>query len=61
MPEEQIQIFNKAFLEAGLKDKTEKYEGALHGFTMADLPPGNAVAIEKHWANLLTLFKKLQS
>ena len=56
LPQEQIEKFQKALESSNLKFKAEIYSGAAHGFTMTDLPAGNAAATEKHWKNLLELF-----
>jgi carboxymethylenebutenolidase len=61
MSDQQIEIFNNAFKASGVRGNSEKYQGALHGFTMADLPAGNAEAIEKHWKNLFALFRTLKN
>jgi carboxymethylenebutenolidase len=59
MPQEQIQVFEKALKDAGLSYRSEVYPGAQHGFTMLDLPAGNKEATERHWENLLKLFAVL--
>ncbi|MGZ3724799.1 MAG: dienelactone hydrolase family protein [Pseudobdellovibrio sp.] len=58
MPAPQIEQFNKALAAANPIHTAETYKDALHGYTMADLPAGNAEAIERHWKNLLSLLKR---
>jgi carboxymethylenebutenolidase len=38
--------------------QAELYTGAMHGFTMRDLPMYNEVACNQHWDRLLGLFLK---
>jgi carboxymethylenebutenolidase len=42
----------------GNRYQSELYTGALHGFTMSDLPVYNKAASDKHWDRLLDLFEK---
>lgn len=58
MTAEQIVVFDKAFQEAHIKGSTELYKGAMHGFTMLDLPAGNPAALEKHWQSLFATLKQ---
>lgn len=64
MPPEQIEKFGQALEKAALEnkkpgtDRAELYQGALHGFTMADLPAGNAQALTRHWNELFALFQR---
>jgi len=55
MPAEAIALLDRSLKAAGVGFESEIYEGAKHGFTMADLPAGNAAAIERHWQKLLPL------
>jgi carboxymethylenebutenolidase len=57
MSPEQIHIFAEALLTSKIRGHAELYRGALHGFTMADLPAYNAEALSKHWIHLLGLFR----
>ena len=56
MTSEQIEIFNAELKKQNVEHKAELYVGALHGFTMADLPAFNAEAAERHWRELLSFF-----
>ncbi|GHJ32841.1 dienelactone hydrolase family protein [Streptomyces hygroscopicus] len=56
LPSEQIERLQKALDEAGVRHRTEVYEGAQHGYTQADTAAYNAEAAERHWRALLDLF-----
>lgn len=56
MPLEGIERLNKALDQSNLDYEAEIYAGALHGFTMADLPAYNKEALERHWKKLFQLF-----
>ncbi len=58
MPPEQIERLRKALDQAGLRYEAELYSGAAHGFTMADLPAYNGVALKRHWNKLFDLFNR---
>jgi carboxymethylenebutenolidase len=58
MTAEQIEMFEKALESSGIRHETELYIGAMHGFTMADLPAFNADALERHWRKLLSFFDR---
>jgi carboxymethylenebutenolidase len=58
MTPEQIERLDQALKSAGSIFEAELYTGALHGFTMSDLPVYDRKACDKHWARLLDLFKK---
>jgi carboxymethylenebutenolidase len=58
MPTEQIDALEKALEKSGIRHEAELYIGALHGFTMADLPAFNADALEQHWRKLYSLFDR---
>jgi carboxymethylenebutenolidase len=58
MTTEQIDRLDQALKAAGTVFAAELYTGALHGFTMADLPVYNREACDKHWRRLLDLFKE---
>ena len=46
----------RAFTEAGVENRVEIYEGAMHGYTMPDLRVFNEAAAERHWRELIALF-----
>lgn len=58
MPPEQIERLRQALDASGLRYKAELYEGAAHGFTMADLPAYNKISLERHWTSLFDLFQR---
>jgi carboxymethylenebutenolidase len=58
MTPEQIKGLDDALNAAGTKYEAELYAGALHGYTMPDLPVYNAAACEKHWQKMLALFDR---
>ena len=58
MPPEQISRLKTAIKEAGIRCDEEVYQGALHGFTMADLPAYNESAAARHWDMLFDLLKR---
>lgn len=58
MPPEQIKRLKEALEATKLHYKMELYQGASHGFTMADLPAGNPDALKRHWEELFALFKR---
>ena len=52
-----------AFADAKLKAEVEVYEGTLHGWCVADMPPRNGTPLynkpqaEKAWAKIISIFK----
>jgi carboxymethylenebutenolidase len=58
MNAEQIARLEAALEAAGVRYRSELYEGALHGYTMPDLPIYNQAAAERHWDNLLGLLDR---
>jgi carboxymethylenebutenolidase len=54
-PADMARRFESALSEAGVDHRCEIYPGAMHGFTMNDLPVYNEAAAERHWRELLTL------
>jgi carboxymethylenebutenolidase len=58
MTPEQIERLDQALKAAGTVYEAELYAGALHGFTMTDLPVYNREACDKHWQRLLGMFKE---
>jgi carboxymethylenebutenolidase len=57
-PPEMEQKLDAALTEAGVEHRCEIYAGALHGWTMPDFPIYNPEAAERHWTELLALFKR---
>lgn len=58
MPPEQQQRLAEALEAAGVDFTAELYEGARHGFTMADTPMYDEAATERHWDRLLGLLER---
>lgn len=58
IPPEQQQRLEVALTLAGLTHRCELYEGAAHGFTMADTAAYDEAATERHWKNLIGLFDR---
>jgi carboxymethylenebutenolidase len=58
MPAEQIARLDEALRAAGTTFTAEVYEGAVHGFTMSDMPVHDAAAEQRHWDALLDLFRR---
>ena len=56
MPPEQMERLEAAL--AGVAHRAELYEGARHGFTMADLEVYDEQADERHWRELLGLLSR---
>lgn len=57
-PPEMAERLEKALSDAGVDHLCETYEGALHGWTMADFPVYDHEAGERHWRSLFDLFGK---
>lgn len=55
MPPDQIALLERSFADAGVRHTSELYDGAAHGFTMADTAAYDEAAAERHWAALLDL------
>lgn len=55
---EQIAAFDQALSDAGVTHRSEVYEGALHGYTMADSRVYNEEAAERHFSELFGLFER---
>jgi carboxymethylenebutenolidase len=55
---EQIAALDEALDSAGVKHRTEVYEGAKHGYTMADTPAYNEAAAERHFDALFDLLER---
>lgn len=58
LPAEQIERLEKALSEAGVRHRAQVYEGAPHGFTLADTVYYDAAADERHWAELFALLDR---
>jgi carboxymethylenebutenolidase len=58
MPPEQVARLEEALDAAGVEHTTEVYDGAQHGYTMADTDRYDAGADERHWAALHDLFSR---
>ena len=57
-PPEQQQRLDEALTEAGVTHTVEQYDGAAHGFTMADTAVYDEAATERHWDVLLHLLAR---
>lgn len=55
---EHIAQFDKALDAAGIRHRTEVYEGAHHGYTQADTSAYDPEAAERHYRELLALFDR---
>ena len=53
-PDAQAEL-ERALQDAGVTYRTELYEGAAHGFTMADTAAYDEAATERHWQRLFDL------
>jgi len=58
MSADQIKVLEGALDEAGVRYRSEIYEGAQHGFTMADTAAYNEAAEQRHWVNLFELLDR---
>ena len=58
MPPEDQERLERALTDAGVRHTCELYDGAPHGFTMADTAAYDEAATERHWAALLPLFAR---
>jgi carboxymethylenebutenolidase len=61
LPLEQIARLDKALDAAGVRYRSEVYEGAGHGYTQADTTAHNPDAEQRHWRELLALFDRTLS
>jgi carboxymethylenebutenolidase len=55
-PPEQAARLEQALRDAKVDHRVEIWEGALHGWTMADVPVYKPDAAERHWRELIALF-----
>lgn len=58
MGAEQISALERALDDAGASYRAEVYEGAQHGYTMADTPVYNEAARERHFRELHALLER---
>lgn len=58
MTAENIAALDKAMDDAGVRHTTEVYEGAHHGYTMADTGAYNEAAAERHFEALFALLDR---
>jgi carboxymethylenebutenolidase len=58
MTSEQIATLDRTLDEARARYRSEVYEGAQHGYTMADTPAYNEVARERHFRELQALLER---
>jgi carboxymethylenebutenolidase len=58
MTAEQIAVLEQALEEARVKSRSEVYEGAQHGYTMADLPAYDEAARERHFRELRAILER---
>ncbi len=58
MTPENIAELERALDEAGTAYRTEVYEGAAHGYTMADMPVYDDAAAERHYEELFALLER---
>jgi len=56
-PPDQAALLASAFRDAGVDHRVEIWEGAAHGWTMSDFPVYNEAAAERHFHELVALFK----
>ena len=52
---EQIAVLEQALNDAGARYRSELYEGAAHGYTMADTAAYDQAACERHFSVLFAL------
>jgi len=58
MSPEHIAALDRAMDDAGVTHRTEVYEGAAHGYTMADTPAYDEAAAERHYEALFALLDR---
>jgi carboxymethylenebutenolidase len=61
MTPEQLALLEQALAQAGVSYSSEVYEGAAHGYTMADTPAYDEAAAERHFAELFALLDRTLS
>jgi carboxymethylenebutenolidase len=57
-PPEMTQRLEKALNDAGVKHKSELYDGKLHGWMKPDMPVYDAEAAERGWNELFALYAR---
>ena len=57
-PPDMAQRLDRALTDAGVDHRCEIYDGALHGWTMADVPVYHPDGAERHWRELTALFRE---
>jgi len=55
---DQIATVDGALGDAGVRHRAEVYEGAAHGYTMADTPAYDEAAAERHYTELFALLER---
>ena len=58
MTPQQMATLDRALDDAGVRHRSELYEGAAHGYTMADLPVYDEAAAERHYDALFALLDR---
>lgn len=58
MTAEDCARLDEALQKAGTRYRSELYAGALHGFTMPDMPVYDKTACDRHWDRLLALYAR---
>ena len=58
MTPDQIAVLDQALDDAGVPHRTDVYAGALHGYTMSDMPVYDEAATERHFTELFALLKR---
>lgn len=58
MPPAAQEVFDRALTEAGVPHTCEQYDGAAHGFTMADTAVYHEEATQRHWDAMLPLLDR---
>ena len=58
MPPEAVEALGRALDDAGLVATNEVYEGAAHGYSMADTSMYDEAATERHFTELEALFAR---
>ena len=56
--EENKALLEKTLTDGGVDHVVETYEGALHGFAPDDMPVYDKAASDRHWRELLKLFRE---
>lgn len=58
MTPEQVAALEQALEEAGVRYRSELYEGAAHGYTMSDTAAYDEAAAERHFSELFALLDR---